>query len=249
MTTLNIAHLYPLELGINGDVGNVMALRYRAGARGIAATVHSVGIGDPLPERVHLVHIGSGPVSGQRAVHADLLERSERLLELAASGVPFLGIAAGWQLLGQRIDFVDGTELPGVGVFPSRARLGAARSVGEIVLRTREGLVTGFENHSAETHLLNGADAFGEVLYGKGNTPSAEQNRAEGVRAGASIGTTLHGPLLPMNPVIADELLLAALRVGEPGAELPDAESLRVLDDRAARSRDAIMQRRGVRAA
>ncbi|WP_167139530.1 cobyric acid synthase [Diaminobutyricimonas sp. TR449] len=248
MTALNIVHLYPRELGINGDVGNVMALRYRAGARGIPAIVHAVEIGDPLPDDVDLVHIGSGPVSGQEAVHADLMERSGRLLELAASGAPFLGIAAGWQLLGQDIELADGSHVQGVGIFPSRVKLGVIRSVGEIVLRTRAGIVTGFENHSAVTTLQDGADSFGEVLYGKGNTPSAEQNRVEGVRTGASIGTSLHGPVLPMNPLIADELLLAALRVRQPGAELSDAQSLRELDDRAAKSREAIMQRRGVRA-
>jgi CobQ-like glutamine amidotransferase family enzyme len=248
VTALNIVHLYPRELGINGDVGNVMALRYRAGARGIPATVHAVGIGDPLPEQVDLVHIGSGPVSGQSAVHSDVIGRSAALQELAASGVPFLGISAGWQLLGQHIELVDGTELPGVGIFPSRVKLGGTRSVGEIVLRTRAGIVTGFENHSAQTTLQDGAGAFGEVLYGKGNTPTADQHRVEGVRSGASIGTSLHGPLLPMNPLVADELLLAALRLRQPGAELSEAQSLRELDDRAAKSREAIMQRRGVRA-
>jgi CobQ-like glutamine amidotransferase family enzyme len=248
VAALNIVHLYPRELGINGDVGNVMALRYRAGARGIPATVHSVGVGDPLPESVDLVHIGSGPVSGQEAVHSDLMDRAARLRELAASGVPFLGIAAGWQLLGQDIELADGSHVEGVGIFPSRVKLGLTRSVGEIVLRTRGGIVTGFENHSAVTALQDGADAFGEVLYGKGNTPSAEQNRAEGVRIGTSIGTSLHGPVLPMNPLVADELLLAALRVRQPGGELSDAQSLRELDDRAAKSREAIMQRRSVRA-
>ena len=63
---IRLVHLYPRELGINGDVGNVTALRVRAGWRGMPLEVVEVGPGETLPPTAHLVHIGSGPASARR---------------------------------------------------------------------------------------------------------------------------------------------------------------------------------------
>lgn len=50
---LRIAHLYPVELGINGDVGNVTVLAKRARARGFEVEVVNVGRGaTALPDDV-----------------------------------------------------------------------------------------------------------------------------------------------------------------------------------------------------
>jgi CobQ-like glutamine amidotransferase family enzyme len=247
MEPLRILHLYPRELGINGDVGNVTTLVSRAAWRGIPALVQKHQVGDAIPADVDLVHIGSGPFSAQRAVHEDVVRVASRLASLAASGVPFLAIAGGWQLLGRELITGQGERLAGAGVFPSRAILGAARTVGEVVLKTPDGIVTGFENHSAATVLEDGALPFGVVVAGGGNTPDVAGERFEGIRLGESIGTQLHGSLLPMNPAVADRLLLAALRRRDPAVDLADAPELGRVDEYAARSREAIIARRGVR--
>lgn len=247
MEPLRILHLYPRELGINGDVGNVTTLVARAAWRGIPTVVHQHQVGEAIPEHVDLVHIGSGPLSAQHAVHEDVARIASRLVSLAASGVPFLAIAGGWQLLGRELVTAQGDRLAGAGVFPSRAILGAARTVGEVVLKTSDGVVTGFENHSAATVLEEGALPFGVVVSGGGNTPDVAGERFEGIRVGESVGTQLHGSLLPMNPVVADRLLLAALRRQDSGAVLTTAPELARVDEFAARSREAIIARCGAR--
>lgn len=243
MRPVVLVHLYPRELGINGDRGNVTALAARARWRGIPLEVHDVHPGDGLPAHVDLVHIGSGPVSGQQAVYPALTRIADRLRGLHADGVPFLAVAAGWQLLGTELVTTAGERFDGVGIFPSSTTLTRHRAVGEVVLRTDDGVVTGFENHSAATTLDAGAAPFGTVQHGAGN---AAPPRTEGVRTGESIGTTLHGPLLPMNPAVADRLLSAAVRIagGDPAewASSPPAE-LASVDEFAARSREAIIQR------
>jgi CobQ-like glutamine amidotransferase family enzyme len=65
MTRLVFVHLYPRELGINGDVGNVLALRKRAEWRGLEVEVVDYAPGGTLPETAHFVHIGSGPASAR----------------------------------------------------------------------------------------------------------------------------------------------------------------------------------------
>lgn len=220
MTTLQILHLYPHELGINGDVGNVMALVQRLRWRGHDAQVHAHNVGETLPDHADIVLIGSGPLSAQRAVHADVLGISSTLRAWREQQIPILAIAGGWQLLGEQI--VMGTEhLNGAGVFPTRAVLGEQRRVSETLVRTEQGLtLTGFENHSATTTLLSGSP-LGAVFGGFGN-----DGTSEGVVVDACIGTHLHGPLLPMNPELADRILSRALatddRTESPQCDLAD---------------------------
>ena len=235
MTTLRILHLYPVELGINGDVGNVLTLRRRAEWRGIEVEVVNHDIGSTPPASVDLVHIGSGPVAGQAAVRADLAAITPRLAEWKAAGVPFLAIAGGWQLLGTSLTTPSGKVLEGAGLFASTAVLGDRRVVGEVVVESTLGRVAGFENHSAVT-AIHGIP-LGSVTAGTGNGDGRE-----GLIEGSSIATNLHGPFLPMNPAWADVLLRAALRV----ESLPDASQLAALDAAAAASRIAIAGRLGV---
>ena len=182
------------------------------------------------------MHIGSGPLSGQRAVHDDVLRIAPQLRDWRDAGVPILAIAGGWQLLGTQLETPEGEVLAGAGVFPTRAALGAKRHVGEIVVRMSDGTtVAGFENHSAHT-VLEGAEPLGRVVSGTGN-----DGTSEGVVLGASLGTHLHGPLLPMNPAIADRLLRTALR-----AELPPVAQSERVDRYASNARRAIADRLGV---
>jgi CobQ-like glutamine amidotransferase family enzyme len=244
---ITLLHLYPRELGINGDVGNVMAIAKRAAWRGMSVRVVDYEPGSVLPETVHLVHIGSGPVSAQELVRADLLLIAPRLREWAAAGVPFLAIAGGWQLLGRELIGSDGSRTLGAGIFPTIATLTSHRAVGEVVADLD---IAGFENHGAVTALLDGAVPLTTTIHGHGNAAGAGPNRRaeEGVIAGASIATNLHGPFLPMNPRFADLLLeraaaMAGDRVGDDDGHCAE------VDEYAAKSREAVRARLGVSAA
>jgi CobQ-like glutamine amidotransferase family enzyme len=241
VTDLRILHLYPRELGINGDAGNVLALAERARWRGFTAEVLTHDPGDDLPDSVDLVHIGSGPLTAQRAVHDDVLRIAATLRRWRDAGVPVLAIAAGWQLLGEELSTPDGEVLEGAGVFPTRATLGTRRHVAEVLATPRDtalcsAALAGFENHSATTTLAEGAAPLATLVRGQGNGDGTE-----GVIAGSAIGSNLHGPLLPMNPSLADHLLRNAL-----DAALPSDPRIERVDGYAARARSAIAERLGV---
>ncbi|CAM5325544.1 type 1 glutamine amidotransferase [Leifsonia shinshuensis] len=240
MTVLRILHLYPRELGINGDAGNVLALAERARWRGVDVDVVSHAPGAELPASADIVHIGSGPLSSQRAVVGDVARIAPQLRQWRDAGVPILAIAGGWQLLGEEIETPDGETLAGAGVFPTRAVLGSRRHVAEVVVRMRDGgILAGFENHSATTTFgadASGAAPLGDVVSGFGNG-----DKTEGVVIGNAIGTHLHGPVLPMNPVLADRMLQTALR-----GELPPVTQTERVDRYAANARRAIGARLGV---
>ena len=228
---ITIVHLYPRELGINGDVGNVTALRRRAEWRGMRVQVVDVGPGDAVPKAAHLVHIGSGPASSRAPLHDDIARHAATLQAWAADGVPFLAIAAGWQLLGREVIELDRTVRAGAKVFPSAAVVSAERIVGEVAGESELGEVAGYVNYGATMILDRGAGSLGRI-----------GGREEGLVSGNLIGTNLHGPFLPMNPVWADRLLNeAAARAGLEPAD--DDPRIAVVDDRARRSRDAIRSR------
>lgn len=247
MTAVRILHLYPRELGINGDAGNVATLVRRLEWRGLAAEVLPRGMGERMPNEVDLVHIGTGQAAAQRAVHPDLLTIAGRLRDLATDGVPMVAITAGWQLFGRELELADGTVLEGVGILPSRARLVNDRVIGELTGKGADGaLVAGFENHGAVTTLLDGAEPVMTVTKGFGNACRDEVAgpRIEGVRDGVNVGTSIHGPFLPMNPSFADGLLAAAL--ARKGRELPPAEArIAAVDELARKAREAIVGRVG----
>jgi len=97
------------------------------------------------------------------------------------------------------------------------------------------GRLVGFENHSGQTLLESGQEALGTVSKGFGNDPRSGR---EGAVTGNAIGTYMHGPVLPKNPLLADYLILMALKRRYGIAELePLDDELAVAAARVAESR------------
>ena len=208
---ITIAHLYPREMNIYGDVGNIITLQRRLEWRGYTTRVVAVepGRGIDWPE-VDIVFGGGGQDSGQLVMGEDLLRHGQDLRQMAADGVPMLVICGTYQLFGHGFTTVEGQEIPGIGVFNARTVGGSVRMIGNVVAETeRFGRLVGFENHSGQTKLEERQPALGRVRKGYGNDPASRQ---EGAVSHETVGTYLHGPVLPKNPRLADALLLAALR-------------------------------------
>lgn len=210
---LRVAHLYPDVMNIYGDRGNVIALKYRCEARGIAFSLAEVSIGDPFdPADFDLVLIGGGQDREQRRIADDLVARGPAIKQAIDEGLPALAVCGGFQLFGNRYVDHQGGIIPGIGVFDLETRHPgpvADRCIGDVVLETPLGEVVGFENHGGRTYLGPGVEPFGKVRRGFGNNA---EDGAEGARYRNAIGTYLHGSLLPKNPAIADELILNGLR-------------------------------------
>lgn len=246
--TLRILHLLPRLLGMNGESGNVEILRLRSEWRGLPVEVVAVDDPDALPaiKGIDLVFIGSGPVSAQLVARPVVEALAAPLRELASSGVPFLAVGAGFQLLGESITLETGETVSGAGVFPVTTRHGGDRVVGDFVLSSpRLGTVVGFENRGSFVD-VGSHDTLGAVVYGRGNTAAVEGVRGEeGFWEGNLLGTHMHGPILANNPELADLLLEQALAMR--GQSYPDASSaaerLAEIDERARQARDTIAAR------
>ncbi len=235
MSEVRIAQLYPAELGITGDRGNVRALQERALRRGVAAPVSFIGIGEALPE-ADVIVLGNGPLSALRLVHADLLARRSQLEEHVAAGRVLLSIGGSAELLGSGLDLLDGERVEGLAVLPYRVARTRERKVGYIIVETSDARLLGFEDHASEWTLEDPDAAYGTVLDGRGSYDRGE-GRGELVRRGNALAGNVQGPLLPLNPALTDSLLASATALR--GFALPE-QALGALDEYAESARSTI---------
>ena len=121
-----------------------------------------------------------------------------------------IAVCGGYQLLGHYYNTPEG-KMEGLHLVDLYTEQGSPRLISNIVLQNDiyPRPIVGFENHGGRTYLGEGLQPFGKVIYGSGNNGKEGQ---EGVIYRNVIGTYLHGPLLPKNPHVCDDLLQRALR-------------------------------------
>jgi len=239
---LRFLALYPEQMNIYADRGNVLFLRRRCEWRGIHFSHAGVGPGEKFDPAAHdFIYLGGGQDRDQRAVAADMVEsKREAMAEATEDGAVVLAVCGGYQLLGGSYQ-LDQERLPGLDLVElETVRSTGPRLIGNVAIEVDLGsgpqTVAGFENHGGRTHLGGGATPLGRVLKGFGNNG---EDGFEGVRRNNLIGTYLHGPLLPKNAWLADHLIALALerRYGaRPQLEQLDDELERAAHESARRA-------------
>ncbi|MBK9715222.1 MAG: glutamine amidotransferase [Kouleothrix sp.] len=245
---LRLAHLYPEQMNIYGDRGNILTLAQRCAWRGIEVELLPVGVGVSVDwAEVDLAFFGGGQDSGQALIAEDFVRRQGPALRPAIDGgLVLLAICGGYQLLGHYFLTHTGERLPGVGALDVHTVGGDVRLIGNIVVEAWAlGLGTwdqggpapspkpqapstrlvGFENHSGRTYLGAGVRPLGRVLSGHGNNG---EDQTEGAVYQNTFGCYMHGSLLPKNPQLADHLIALALRrrYGQAAALAPLDDTL-----------------------
>ncbi len=238
--TLRVCALYPELLNIYADRGNLLVLARRCAWRGIGFELAGSTLGEPLQADAHdLFYMGGGQDRDQRLCAADLLKTKRAALHAAAArGALVLGVCGGYQLLG-RSYALQHEEIEGAGLLDVRTvREPGARLIGNIAIEvslerapiaadgeqgaSRARVLAGFENHGGRTYLGSSARPLGRVLHGHGNDG---RSGWEGARQGNTLGTYMHGPLLPKNAWFADWLIATALGL-EPSELAPLDDTL-----------------------
>ncbi len=208
---LRLAYLYPDQLNIYGDRGNILALYQRCRWRDIGVRLLEIGPGQSIdPDEADLYFMGGGQDAQQIQVCEDLHRvKADSLRQAAARGAVFLTICGGYQLLGHYYKPHEGDELRGLSLMDAYTVAGNTRFIGNVAIERPDGSrVVGFENHSGRTYLGKDVTPLGKVIHGHGNNG---EDGHEGAVVGNLYGTYLHGSLLPKNPRLADELLARAL--------------------------------------
>lgn len=233
---ITLLHLYPREMNIYGDWGNVLVLMRRLEWHGYKPHLITYSAGDTFPANVDIIVGGGGQDSGQDIIQKDLLSIGTKLHDLADSGVPMLMICGLYQLFGRFFKTQDGHVIEGIGLFDIETHAGTERLTGNIITTNGSlGKIVGYENHSGQTYLGPGVTPFGRVVKGAGNNG---QDDSEGACYRNVIGTYLHGSILPKNPRLADFLIEKAV-TKKYGEFTPT-----VIDDRFAELARAVASKR-----
>jgi CobQ-like glutamine amidotransferase family enzyme len=208
--TIKFLHLFPAQLGLNGETGNLSCLVQRLRWAGVDSEIESFdGRGD-LSTSPDAVFIGSGTLAGAIEALEAIRPHSANLRKLAKDGVPFLALGLGWEILGSSITLTDGQVLEGVGIFPSKSLRTSERASAECFGFDEFGnLTTGYANHSSDLELLEGSSPLVELSEGFGNSSrhNAQKVSGEGLVFENLMAARLNGPLLPLNPHLADRFL------------------------------------------
>jgi lipid II isoglutaminyl synthase (glutamine-hydrolysing) len=233
---MKLVHLYPREMNIYGDTGNVMMLTRRLQWRGLPVEVVPVSVGDPIPHDADILLGGGGQDAAQGEIGADFAGRATDLRAMADDGVVMLAICGSYQMLGHEFITQEGRRIPGAGVLDVITRGQAERLIGNNHVDTAAaGRLVGYENHSGLTELGAGVQPLGTTQVGRGNNGT---DQTEGAVRDNVIGTYLHGPVLAKSPRFADHLLRRALaRRGDPTELEPLDDALADLAAKVAVSR------------
>jgi lipid II isoglutaminyl synthase (glutamine-hydrolysing) len=210
---LRIAHLYPSLLNVAGDGGNLIAIQRRAQWRGIPVDVVAVEKGDsPDFRKFDVILFHGGQDVEMAIVAADFSRKTASLQAATDEGVVVFAVCAGLQLLGHRYVSNEGEEMLGAGILDLETRGGPQRfmqhAACQVTINGITETVVGFENHSGLTTLGPGCEAFGRVTAGAGNNG---RDGLEGARTLNVFATYLHGPCLPKNPWLTDQLIRIAV--------------------------------------
>jgi CobQ-like glutamine amidotransferase family enzyme len=224
---LRLLALYPEQMNIYADRGNMIFLQRRCEWRGIPFRYQAAGPGDAFDPGEHdLIYIGGGQDRDQVLVAEDMMRtKRDSIVSAVEDGAALLAVCGGYQLLGHSYQLGD-QSIPGLGVADlETVREPGPRLIGNVSIEVDLGegplVLAGFENHGGRTHLGVDAEPLGRVLHGHGNN---DRDGLEGVKRLNLIGTYLHGPLLPKNAWLADRLI--ALAIERRTGTRPQLESL-----------------------
>jgi len=201
-SVVRIALVFPALLGTYGDGGNASVLAQRLRWRGHDAEVVDVEVDAALPAQADMYVLGGGEDTAQTLAVSRLADGV--LASAAAAGKPVFAVCAGFQILGETFLDGRGDVHAGLGLIDCRTdRLDGPRAVGELLVSSSVGLLTGYENHGGRTVLGPAARPLGTVDAGVGNGDAG----VDGAVQGSVVATYLHGPALARNPALADHLL------------------------------------------
>ncbi len=235
---ITINHMYSQSLNMYGDLGNIIALQYRAGLREIGVKVVHTELNEEfIPADIYL--IGGGQDKDQMYVYRDLLKQKKTIQEEVEKGKVFLLICGGYQLFGKSFIDGEGNLIEGLEILDiDTAALDtsvASRCIGNAVVKIRgkfaeewginlsfSEYLVGFENHGGQTRFLSDSvQPIGDVITGFGNNSF---DKIEGASYQNIIGTYLHGSILPKNPHLTDAILQKALHFHDKDFTLPEAD-------------------------
>ncbi|MCL2157759.1 MAG: glutamine amidotransferase [Methanobrevibacter sp.] len=214
---LKIINMYPDILNLYGDIGNLICIKQRCNWRGIEVNIENFTIDNEIAiKEADIILMGGGSHNSQKIISSHLLKQKKELKNYIDDGKVILAISSSYQMFGKsyiNTDYSDENyqKIPSLEIFDIETYTQRDPLVGNTIIENNLNLkpkeIIGFKNHSFGVY--HDYTPLGSVKLGHGNN---EQEQNEGMIYKNFIGSYLHGPLLPKNPHLADNIILTALK-------------------------------------
>ena len=209
-SALRIVYIYPGLLGGYGHQGDALVLSQRCRWRGVDVDLLPIAPGDVVPQQADLYLLAAGESAGL-GILAVLLQQQRHWLRAVDCGAVLFAVGSGLPMLGTYLISHTGESIKGLGVLDLDSKVVRERRFGPVVgdpLLPIEGPLLGFENNYLSIRLEAGLSPLASLRCGDGQ---GEKQRREGVWRHHVVGTSLSGPVLALNPDLADWLLSRVL--------------------------------------
>lgn len=211
---IHIGWLYPEYMNLYGDRGNIIVLEQRSRWHGLDPVITQVRLGETSDfNQFDLLMMGGGQDREQSLIAEDFMKvKGASLGQAIHDGLAVLAVCGGYQMLGKHFKTRTGETIRFTGILDLWTEGTDDRMIGNCIIESdlfaETRTLVGFENHSGKTYLGKGLRPLGRVLKGYGNNGA---DKVEGVVFKNTVGTYLHGSILPKNPHLADWLIQRAL--------------------------------------
>jgi len=213
MKTINIAHLYYDLMNLNGEAGNVMALKSHFESQGLKVNITLLTIGDEINfNKYDIYYMGSGSKENKLIVIEDILKYKKDIESSIKNNKYFIVTGNALDLFGKFIEEEKGHKIKCLEIFKYHTKeIDPEESiVGEQIFKSNfinENII-GFQNR--QNIMINEDDNnLFTVINGAGYQKGSNE---EGYLFNNFYGTYLLGPLLIRNPCFTDYLVEKILR-------------------------------------
>lgn len=240
---LKLGWLFPDTLYLHGERGNVLALERAAKNAGLTLDVHKITLDqafDPLD--YDLLYCPAGELCRARAVVQALAPIKEKLEEFVKRGSVLLVTGTSLAFFGKRIKFTNGDIMYGLDLVDVFTYENKAVYGDDILMDAEYGgkSLTIFGNQIMTCDFkIRNEQEFGKLLYGYG---SCGTNRLEGVIQNNSVFTSVLGPLLTLNPWLAEDMIAAAAKTA--GVQAQEAGQPYTLEKKSLEAKTAYIKKK-----
>lgn len=198
---IKIAHLYYDLMNLNGESGNVLALKKHFESQNQKVEIHFLTIDDYIDfDWFDIYYIGTGSHQNELIVLKDLLKYKNSIKKAIKNNKYFFITGTSIELFGKYILNLDKSKTNTLNIFDYYTEIFTDefddKIVGEQVCKTsliKEEIV-GFQNRFAITH--NNSNYFLDVISG--------HIEKEGYQENNFYATYLYGPIFVRNPILTD---------------------------------------------
>lgn len=203
---VRIGLVLPEMQWLSGDRGNALVMQKRLLLRGYDAEILEFGIGTPIVADLDIYFLG-GVEGSQQKLAVEHLKNDGGLQSAVATGRTVFAVRAGAHILGHSFEDNDGVRVEGLGLIDFSTRL---RPEGELDRFTSKKV---YQIRNSEYKLSISGFNNSSQLFQIGSQAEPFASNSEGACQGSIIATNLQGPVLAMNPRLADCIIAQLLGV------------------------------------